>query len=75
MKTVRAKIALYQLGNDQDRVLPALSLETNFDEAVAHVQFFGWAKVKVRGNELVIEIPDIPNNDDEVEMTPPPRYA
>ena len=75
MKTVRAKIALYQLGDDSDRILPALSLETNFDDADAHVQFFGWAKVKIRGNELVIEIPDLPNDEDEAEMNPPPRYA
>jgi hypothetical protein len=75
MKTMKAKIALYEMGKNFDRVLPALSLETNFEDAEAHIQFLGWANIEVQGNELVIEIPDLPNDEDEMEMSPPPRYA
>ena len=75
MKIVRGKIALYQMGEDFDRLLPALSREELYADAEEHVQFFGWANVKIVNGELLIEIPDLPNDDeDELEM-PPPRYA
>lgn len=75
MKTIRAKIALYQMGENFDRLLPALSTDGLYEDAEEHIQFHSWANVRIEGNEIVIEIPDFFPEEDEQEMTPPPRYA
>lgn len=75
MKAVKGKIALYQMGEDWDRIHPRYSPDSEYEDAEEHPRFIAWANVTIVDGELVIEIPDLPEEEDEERMPQPPRYA
>jgi len=56
---IQGRIALFALGPDGNRIIPALTTEGNYKDVEEIVSFIGWGNLSLdEGGDLIIDLPN-----------------